>query len=112
MNFMADIAVIGDAESIKGFAAVGLKIFPCEDADEAQNALKKLVNEGCAVVYITEEFASLLSVEHMKEIAKLDEALLPAVIPIPGVTGNTGIGVNRLKSSVEKAVGSDIIFNK
>jgi len=108
VSFMADIAVIGDVESIKGFAAVGLKIFPCEDADEAQNALKKLVNEGCAVVYITEEFASLLS----KEIAKLDEALLPAVIPIPGVTGNTGIGVNRLKSSVEKAVGSDIIFNK
>ena len=46
------------------------------------------------------------------EIAKLDEALLPAVIPIPGVTGNTGIGVDRLKNSVEKAVGSDIIFNK
>ena len=105
---MADIAVIGDNESTKGFAAVGLKIFPCENAEQAEAALKTLVSEGCGIMYITEEYASALS----KEIAKLDEALLPAVIPIPGVNGNTGIGVNRLKSSVEKAVGSDIIFNK
>ncbi len=105
---MVNIAVIGDSESTKGFAAVGLQIHPCESAEQAQAALKKLVSEGCAVVYITEEYAFALN----KEIAKLDEALLPAVIPIPGVKGNTGIGVARLKSSVEKAVGSDIIFNK
>ena len=37
--------------------------------------------------------------------------MLPAVIPIPGVRGNTGIGTKRLSSFVEKAVGSDIIFN-
>ena len=37
--------------------------------------------------------------------------MLPAIIPIPGVTGNTGMGIKMVKKSVEQAVGSDIIFN-
>ena len=34
---------------------------------------------------------------------------LPAIIPIPGVSGNTGIGIREIHSAVEKAVGSDIL---
>ena len=30
---------------------------------------------------------------------------------IPGVSGNTGSGILGVRKSVEKAVGSDIIFN-
>ena len=41
---------------------------------------------------------------------KQEEAMVPAVIPIPGVKGNTGLGIRRLSQSVEKAVGADIIF--
>jgi V/A-type H+-transporting ATPase subunit F len=36
---------------------------------------------------------------------------LPAIIPIPGVSANTGMGMRNVKKSVERAVGSDIIFN-
>ena len=36
----------------------------------------------------------------------------PAVILIPGISGNTGDGLNAVKKSVEQAVGSDIIFGK
>ena len=35
---------------------------------------------------------------------------LPAVIQIPGVSGNTGAGVSGVKKTVEQAVGSDILF--
>ena len=38
------------------------------------------------------------------------ESLLPAVILIPGVSGNTGKGIEGVKKSVEQAVGSDILF--
>ena len=58
------------------------------------------------MIYITEAIFSLLD----KEIRKLDEQTRPPVIPIPGLTGDTGIGVRRLSESVERAVGSDIIF--
>lgn len=34
----------------------------------------------------------------------------PAIIPIPGVDGNFGIGIANVKKSVERAVGADILF--
>ena len=36
-----------------------------------------------------------------KERKRYEERLIPAVIPIPGVKGNTGIGIKRLSSFVE-----------
>ena len=100
-------AVLGDTESIKGFAAVGLDVFPCDDAQKAAPMFRNLAAGEYAVIFVTEEMALLLE----KEIAAVSERQLPSVIPIPGVKGNNGIGVSRLKASVERAVGSDIIFN-
>ena len=105
---MVKIAFLGDRESIKGFAAVGINIFPCENAEEAEARLKELCSGEYGIIYITEEYAALLS----EDIAKFDEKMLPAIIPVPGVKNNNGIGINRLRASVEKAVGSDIIFGK
>ncbi len=109
MRFMAkNIAVIGDSESIKGFSAIGLDIFPCDDPADSQKLLKKLADsDRYAVIYLTEEIYN--SAE--KERARCAERLTPALIPIPGVKGNMQTGRNRLSGFVEKAVGSDIIFN-
>lgn len=105
---MVKIAFFGDRESIKGYAAVGINTVPCDDITKAREKFKELISGEFGIIYITEELAAELA----EEIAKLDEAFLPAVIPLPGVKNNNGIGINRLKASVEKAVGSDIIFNK
>ncbi len=105
---MVKIAFFGDRESIKGFAAVGINTFPCDDLANAKSAFKELCAGEYGVIYITEELAAELETE----IAEFDEKFLPAIIPLPGVKNNNGIGVNRLKASVEKAVGSDIIFSK
>ena len=45
-----------------------------------------------------------------EEIEQYRENTLPAIIQIPGVSGNTGAGVNGVKKTVEQAVGSDILF--
>lgn len=106
---MIRIAVLGDIDSIKGFGAVGLDVFPCTDQQSAHNSLKKITGSGnYGVLFITEEFAALLR----KEISAFDGEFSPAIIPIPGIRANNGIGVERLKESVEKAVGSDIIFGQ
>lgn len=102
---MIRVAVMGDTESIKGFAAVGLDIFPCDNPEEAPRLFRRLTAGEYGTVFITEELASLLQ----KEMKKLDDQPLPAVIPIPGLKGNTGIGMQRLHQSVERAVGSDIL---
>ena len=109
MRFMAkNIAVLGDAESMKGFSAVGLDIFPCDDAAEAGALLRRVADsDRYAVIYLTES----VYLASDKVRARYEERLTPAIIPIPGVVGNKGTGVKRLSSFVEKAVGSDIIFN-
>ncbi|MDR1002483.1 MAG: V-type ATP synthase subunit F [Oscillospiraceae bacterium] len=104
---MHNIAVIGDKDSIYGFAAVGLATFAVETKHEAAEKINELRSGSFAVIYITEWLAEELS----DLLSKLDGEQIPAIVPIPGISGNTGIGIARVKQSVEKAVGSDIIFN-
>ena len=103
---MYKIAVMGDYDSIYGFAAVGLTIFPVTEADEAARTLSQIADSGYGIIYITEELAAEIS----GEIRKYDGSMLPSIILIPGVKGNTGEGIRRVKASVEQAVGSDILF--
>lgn len=103
---MYKIAVMGDRDSIYGFAALGLDIFPFTDPAEAGKKLKELAEGAYAVIYMTEALAEKLAAE----IGHYREQRLPAIILIPGVSGNTGAGIANVKKSVEQAVGSDIIF--
>ena len=60
------------------------------------------------MIYITESKAALVE----EEISRYREQRLPAIILIPGISGNTGAGIAQVKKSVEQAVGSDIIFTE
>ena len=102
---MYKIAVMGDKESIQGFASLGLSIFPCTDGAEGGKLLRRLADSGYGVIYITEQLASLMN----GEIEKYSSKPLPAIIPIPGARGNTGYGMAAVSKCVEKAVGSDIV---
>lgn len=104
---MYKIAVLGDRDSIYGFAALGLDTYPVNNEEEAAVKLKSLAEGQYAVIYITEALQAKLETE----IERYRTKKLPAVIPIPGVSGNTGMGMLSVKKSVEQAVGSDIIFN-
>ncbi len=105
---MYSIAVMGDRDSVAGFGALGLETRFTDEPRETMKTFRQLASSGrYAVIYITEKAAAMIS----DEIEKYNEAMLPAVILIPGVSGNTGMGIAGVKKSVEKAVGSDIIFN-
>lgn len=97
---------MGDYDSIYGFGALGLDIFPFTDAASAAHELRKIVKGNYAIIYITESLAE----EIKSEIEKYKEQVSPAIILIPGVLGNTGAGVQGVKNSVEQAIGSDIVF--
>lgn len=100
---MYKIAVIGDKDSIAGFAALGMRIFPANDGAEAKELLRKLSSDY-AIIYLTEELAKLIP----DEIEKYKEMFSPSVILIPGILGETGMGLESISSMVEKAVGVDI----
>lgn len=101
---MYKAAVVGDRESIYGFAALGLTV--CEaDAQTAGDTVDDLAKKGYAVIYVTENIAR----DIRPRIDKYRSMSVPAIILIPGVKGNTGEGVKDVHLSVEKAVGSDIL---
>lgn len=103
---MYKIAVMGDKDSIYGFATLGMETFPVSEAAEAAHTLRDLAEKEYAIVYITEALADQIA----NEIDRYREQMLPAIILIPGVSGNTGLGIRAVKKSVEQAVGSDILF--
>ena len=105
---MYKTAVLGAYDSIYGFAALGLDTFPAATPGEGKTQLRKLTDSGYAVIYITEALAAALP----EEIERYKGRVLPALIQIPGVSGNTGAGVAGVKKSVEQAVGSDILFSE
>lgn len=105
---MYRIGVMGDLDSIYGFATLGLEVWPVSDVEEGKRALKEMVGTGFAVVYITESLYEGIQ----EQVEKEKEHHLPAIIPIPGISGNTGRGMKDVKHLVEQAVGSDIIFNE
>ena len=103
---MYKIAVMGDWDSIYGFAALGMEPFDISDPLEGEKKLRELARDQYAIIYITEALAAQIE----PEIERYAEAGLPAVILIPGASGSTGRGMMAVKKSVEQAVGSDIIF--
>ena len=103
---MYKIGVIGDRESILGFKAVGLDVFPVDDPDEARKILKRIAKEDFAIIYITEQVYQFM----MDEVDEYTDSRLPAIIPITGKDGTLGIGMTSVKKSVERAVGADILF--
>ena len=103
---MYKIAVIGDYDSIYGFATLGLSICPVKTRDEAREKLRQLADGQYGIIYITEAAAAELE----EEIEEYREKTLPAIIRIPGVSGNTGAGVEGVKKRVEHAMILDILF--
>lgn len=102
---MHKIAVIGDADSILCFKAVGMETVPAGDAAQAAAALRELAEAGYAVILLTEQYAAPLSAE----LASYAEQPAPAVILIPGEGGSQGIALAAVKDAVERAVGADIL---
>ncbi len=102
---MYKIAVIGDRESVYGFSSLGLDIYPAYSGDEAKILIKKLAEDNYAVIYITEALAK----EASDTIEKYSRVITPAIILIPGVSGNTGEGMSSVMKSVERAVGSALL---
>lgn len=101
---MYKTAVIGDRASVCGFAALGLEVYYAENEREVSGTIKRLIQDSYAVIYITEAAAALAG----GQLTRLSQSILPAIIPIPGVYGNTGMGMKAVEASVIKAVGSDV----
>lgn len=107
MRLMFKIGVLGGRETVIGFKALGLDVFPVETESEARQTLRRLSRpeEQYAIIYVEENLALALD----NEIARLKDDVTPAVILIPGRDGSLGLGQSALQAAVERAVGSNIL---
>lgn len=107
MRSEGKIAVIGDKDLILAFKAIGMDVFCSNNAQDTQSLLKKIAKDY-AVIFITED----LAIQVDDTLKKYKTRTYPAIIPIPSSAGSNGYGIIGIEKDVEKAVGSDILFNK
>lgn len=104
---MYRIAVVGEKDCIYGFAALGLETFPVKTAKEAKLVVNKLLKEKIAILYLTESIIS----EIYDELMKFASESVTSVVSIPDLFGSSNFGLNKLRETVIKATGMDILFS-
>lgn len=100
------IGLIGEAQDIQAFSALGLDLFPVQDPAAVGDLLPRLVKTGeYGIILITEAVG-----EAARGIVEANTNLpLPSIAFIPGSQGSRGFARERLRRIVERAVGVDIL---
>lgn len=106
---MFKIAVVGTGETVMGFKALGLDVFPAAGGDEARRILRDIARQDAADPYAIIYLEENLAADVQAEIDKYKDSPSPAIILIPGKDGPLGLGESALHAAVERAVGSDIL---
>ena len=102
----SDIAFIGDADSVLGFEALGVRAIVPSSPEEAVAGFRRLArSRDTRVIMLTEEYLDTLE----EEIAAVAGSALPAVVILPGITGSQGHGADVIRRLVTRAVGVDLM---
>jgi V/A-type H+-transporting ATPase subunit F len=109
-NIKLPMAAIGEYEMVLPFQAVGITpfIMPAQEHEKIPALLDRLAAENYAVVFVQEE----LYVGFKQRIEEINDNWNVSVIPIPGIHGSSGAGVDAIRRNVEKAVGINIFAVK
>ncbi len=102
---MHKVAVIGEKESIIGFSALGLNVFEIDDATGAEKKIKELIKLEYGIIYLTEKVAQDLN----ERLEYYQVNYNAALVPIPGSDKSAKIGLENVRKSIERAVGSNIL---
>lgn len=94
-------AIIGEKDIVLAFNDLGMDVFSVENDDDFKKA-KQEINKDFAVVFVTETIAQKYNLDD------LYNKTLPAVLIIPGVKRELGKGLEGLKKTIERALGSEL----
>ncbi len=103
---MPKIGIIGERDAILGFKALGISTFPVKSPNEAETKLCELIGADYGSIFITESYAKPLA----GVISELEREipLYPSIVIIPNHEGSKTLGMKKIKSIIEKAIGIDI----
>ncbi|MBO4562827.1 MAG: V-type ATP synthase subunit F [Clostridia bacterium] len=103
---MADIAMIGDKDSVLIGRAAGLDVYFETDGAAAGMLIDRLAKENTRIIFVTEPVFEAAS----ETVNKYKSRPFPAIIPVPDSKGTSGVAMRNVKANVEKAIGADILF--
>jgi len=104
---MRKIGVVGDKNSILAFKAFGFDVCEAHESspEESRKIVDRMARVDYGIIFITEQIA-----ETIKEtMHRYSRQVSPAIVLIPGIKGSLGIGMAKIRSNVEKAVGINIL---
>lgn len=105
---MYKIGVVGEKDAVIAFLSLGMTVSSVDNVNEAIQAVDSMARQGYGLIFLTETFA-----KDMEEtLLRYQNQMIPAVILIPGTQGSLGIGLEKIRDNVEKAVGVDILSKK
>ncbi len=100
-----EIMIIGSAEVVKPFIALGVNCQETQDAEKALALIKQVAQEQkVGLLFIAEKIAEQI----MPEIEALKTKELPAVLILPEYGSKQQLGMKRLQMTMAKAIGKKI----
>lgn len=108
---MSDIAIAGNLKEILPFRAAGFVLYPLDEMSQ-EKKLQDIIHDILLrnrhkIVFITEkyydEFAEFYEAQRI-----LYKEQMPVITPVTDGIDFQNLGIKRLKSLIEKAIGVDI----
>ncbi len=105
------VSVIGDKDTVMGFALTGIKdLYVVEDGEEAKQALSELMqNPDIGLVIITERYAHSLK-ENIRRWRE-EKPLYPLIIEIQDKSGKMD-REDPIRMLIKRAVGIDVSISE
>lgn len=102
------VAVLGDADFVVPFSALGLDTFTVgSEAGQTIESAKKIVEGKYALVIVAEDQAT----SAQEVFAGLQNLPTPCVVVVPFTTEPTGLATKTLSEALKMATGIDIFQN-
>lgn len=99
------VGVIGKKYVIMPFKLLGFHVHYAESAKDIREGIQKMAEEKFGVIFMTEEAAVLAA----DLVESYQAKMSPAIIMIPNQKGSTGMGMQGIEETVEKAIGQNIL---
>ena len=103
MNNKMDIVAIRTNDTVLLFSAVGCVPIIKESLAEVEKTIFQLSKKS-KIIFIDEELYEKIP----ETIATYQSSLFPMIIPVPMKEEGIGVGLNKVKKNVEKAIGINI----
>lgn len=103
MNY-PQIACIGENEDIIIFNGIGITPFVIKDREEVSKKIEELAEGGTKVVIVSDIFQEGIS----ETLEKYQEQSFPIILLLPLGGVETGLGIEKIRKDVERAIGINI----